>query len=937
MFPLKRAIISFFIFLLPFAAVNAADCLKIDYESNFAEISFNYDENSAGSYTDSNGYILPQFTLNLAVPPSDSYYIEALDYSTVIIDNSFRKFASGAKTDITIPDASVGIDPLINGIIRAKSGILRFQQIIALNIRPVQLSDGSATLYSTLKIRLHYEGIKYESIRGIYSKSDYSEMWEETLKNLLVNYEYGKSWRLKQKGTEMAIPPFLKNESSPVIRLTVTKDNIYIVKPKLFYFLGLDPSTIDPRTFQLFYKGEEVPIIVIGEEDGIFDNNDYILFFGRSVERGEFYRNILTDESNYFLIYSQSEGKRYTVHSSSPVGEPNAVAFNTSTLQEKNLLHDIYNIYTSDPMADNFFWKRIDAPSQKIFAFAVNNIAQDSQDFIFKLFLSGVTALEESPDHHFIVKLNNTQILEGFFDGRTSHMYTAQFPDSLLTNGLNILSVQSVGDTVPDSIDSIYVDWFQIVYNAYYVMQKGKLTFARPRIYTSPFPYTFEVDNINTSDVLLLDTKNHVMFTDYTMEFNEETGRYSLSFTDDLIHEGNGGQPLKPSYFLTLRKLVKKPDKAELIEVPDLLNPSNRADLLMIYHAEFQDAVDTLKSFYESKGFEVYAARIDHIYYAFNNGIVSIPSIRSFLEGVFNTWEKVPSHVTFIGGTTYDPMLFLEDSFKGLFIPAWGEPANDFYYACVSGEDELLDYFLSRIPAQTAEEAVSYAAKAMEFDTNPFIGDWQKMSLFINGGFNSSEQTIFSYQTDNIINDIICPNTSAKDSYICNTYVVSKTTTGCNWDEYKDEINQYITDGVSIINFFGHAGSMTWDCMYSTNSVLALSNSPKLPVIFSNTCFTAAFDSPSLYSLSELFTSYQPDGGALVFVGQPLLGYMWGGYYLAREFFTGFFVYKDINIGQVLTEAKLRFYLDYFPDYVGTYQMSNVIGDGFMNIRLTFE
>ena len=43
---------------------------------------------------------------------------------------------------------------------------------------------------------------------------------------------------------------------------------------------GINTSTIDPKTFQLFESGNEKPIYVFGETDLIFDDNDYIEFYG---------------------------------------------------------------------------------------------------------------------------------------------------------------------------------------------------------------------------------------------------------------------------------------------------------------------------------------------------------------------------------------------------------------------------------------------------------------------------------------------------------------------------------------------------------------------------------------------------------------------------------------------------------------------------------
>ena len=75
---------------------------------------------------------------------------------------------------------------------------------------------------------------------------------------------------------------------------------------------GLPVDTLDPRSFQLFYMGQEVPIRVIGEEDGHFDATDVLLFYGRSVDSlfldGILPTNKYTGTNIYWLTYACAAG-----------------------------------------------------------------------------------------------------------------------------------------------------------------------------------------------------------------------------------------------------------------------------------------------------------------------------------------------------------------------------------------------------------------------------------------------------------------------------------------------------------------------------------------------------------------------------------------------------------------------------------------------------
>lgn len=99
--------------------------------------------------------------------------------------------------------------------------------------------------------------------------------------------------------------------------------------------LGANIESIDPRKIRLFGNGgrmlpeanadfkyndlKENAILVIGEDDGKFNENDYILFYGQgpdawvyntAASKYNHVKNIYSDYSYYFLTVTDSMGKR---------------------------------------------------------------------------------------------------------------------------------------------------------------------------------------------------------------------------------------------------------------------------------------------------------------------------------------------------------------------------------------------------------------------------------------------------------------------------------------------------------------------------------------------------------------------------------------------------------------------------------------------------
>ncbi len=120
--------------------------------------------------------------------------------------------------------------------------------------------------------------------------------------------------------------PFSGLPVVPKYRIIINEDGLYRIG--FFEFLdgGLPQEffNADPRTYRIFNKGREVPILVRGENDGRFNRDDFIEFFGERHQLGgkdstrpDMYRDPFSEENVYYLYWeptltSQNRGLRLT-------------------------------------------------------------------------------------------------------------------------------------------------------------------------------------------------------------------------------------------------------------------------------------------------------------------------------------------------------------------------------------------------------------------------------------------------------------------------------------------------------------------------------------------------------------------------------------------------------------------------------------------------
>ena len=119
-------------------------------------------------------------------------------------------------------------------------------------------------------------------------------------------------------------------------KVGVTQSGIYKINKAFLSSLGLDVTNLDPKNIRVYGNGGKLlpeknadfrnddllenAVTVVGENDGVFDNNDYILFYGQSTDS---WKNIsgskmpfdhkihyFSDTSFYFITADLGAGKR---------------------------------------------------------------------------------------------------------------------------------------------------------------------------------------------------------------------------------------------------------------------------------------------------------------------------------------------------------------------------------------------------------------------------------------------------------------------------------------------------------------------------------------------------------------------------------------------------------------------------------------------------
>lgn len=84
-------------------------------------------------------------------------------------------------------------------------------------------------------------------------------------------------------------------------KIKISSEGIYRIDYNTLVSAGIPVNIIDPRLFQIFHNGIEQYIYVHGEEDGIFDNDDFIEFYAKGND-GSFDKNYIKIQNIKLMI-----------------------------------------------------------------------------------------------------------------------------------------------------------------------------------------------------------------------------------------------------------------------------------------------------------------------------------------------------------------------------------------------------------------------------------------------------------------------------------------------------------------------------------------------------------------------------------------------------------------------------------------------------------
>lgn len=688
-------------------------------------------------------------------------------------------------------------------------------------------------------------------------------------------------------------------------KIKVGQDGFYRLSYSDLKAAGIDVDGQEPNFYQLFYRGQQIPIYVHGESDSVFNATDFIQFYGRKndgaqdsllyanpADQSHPYYSTYTDTSVYFLTWGFYDEPLHVKDYSY-----NSTAFATNIIQEQKLtfFNQEYQDGAQIIPRDNFYtseytlnegWQSSDISrgNQRDVVIQTENADNTSATKPVLEFRvnSRSDVWNAAPDHHLIVSVKSNTgtfrvVYDTIYDGFKANI--ASIPLQWTDLGTNI-TVRVRSNGVGSNADIHTIAYVRVKYpKKLAITAQVNKTFDHQHSGTDSlitFDFT-KATGFNPGNILLYDMTNG-----FRAMPSVNAGNNIVSYT--IKNTGSAARYIL--YDTTVYTPIQEISKTTFNQI-DLGEDFN---YLLVTHKVFTQAANEYKAYKESQNisdsggkFKVLIADVDELYDQFSYGMKHPTAIQNFNMYVYKKQAVPPQYLLLLGKGYEIEIARKNDSIRKIdYVPTIGQPAGELLY--VSGIDNgFQGYDLTmypniatgRIAARTNEEAITYLNKLKAYDSvAPAL--WKKEIVHIGGGMELSVQTLSKAYLNGVKAIAEGPYVGARvHSYF------AETSDPVNKDK-KAAVQAKIEKGICMLTYFGHASGTQLGVEFADPNTLK--NTDKYPIMYLNGCNVGNPALPNRAQSDQYL--FQDDKGAISWISHTNATYTGTLYDQMRRFYT---------------------------------------------------
>jgi hypothetical protein len=762
------------------------------------------------------------------------------------------------------------------------------------------------------------------------------------LRGRLVNAGAALAWRGRPDGPRARRAP----DAGPRWKLIVDQDGWYQLSGAELEAAGLATADLDPRRLRLTQGGQELALLLEGQEDGRLDPQDHLGFWGERrrgrpgmVElpgSGIRFPEVLGDarygdDNAYVLSLGQGPGRRIQDRDARPTDRdlPRRSSLPFVLRQEPSQVYWAWH-FTND---DVWFWDEFALQDQDVSrTYAVSAPDPDPAGAPALLRAAVAGRMPQGSRAPVRARLSAGQpavdLDDQSWQGIARRELSGRLPGPPPAGGELPLTLTLPLDGGSPGV-RLYLDWIELGYDRLLRAVDGALDLPAPER-----PARLVVDGLDEGPVLALDLSDP---------------RAPVRLSGLVLGRGQAGRQAEfasaagaSRYWLGGSAAFRRPKLIGALPPSDLWRPAEGAEHLIISPAAFREGAERLAAHRRARGLSSRVVDLQEVYDQFGDGLAHPQAIRAFLAQALAAWPApTPRFVLLVGDGSWNLRGSSALPAEAQFMPPnmvfadpyQGEVDSANQLAAVLGEDALPDLAIGRAPVASAQEMDAFVAKTIAYETagpRPY----QAQHAFITDCSPDSAGD-FVGDSERFVRDLLpagatarrlrandfpgaCPPNQAPEGATAATDAI---------------VELFNREGGLFFNYVGHGSANRWSGLplLTTADLPRLANGSRLPIVLSWTCLDGYWCYPGLPCLEEELLIGQ-DKGSVAGFSPTGLGLATGHDLLWRGFYRSIYQAGTRELGLAAIDAKLALWATgTFPDLIATY---TVFGDPALRLPL---
>ncbi len=719
------------------------------------------------------------------------------------------------------------------------------------------------------------------------------------------------------------------NFSNKYYKFPIGKTGFYRFDSLTLASSGINVGVLNPKNFQLFIKGQEVPLFIKGDNDNLLDSTDYVEFYAE-MNDGQFdsalyynitylpnrYVSLFNDTVYAFLTWNNLTTNKRIIQETDTVvtGYTPAPYFYTEKIytgkNEYNYVEEYFS-GSSDPrytQAEGYGYQITQGQTFNTNISPANIYTASALPIQVNINFSGSTLDNNySMDHEakcVIYDASNTPIklFDTIFKGYNYFKYNFALTSNTLSAVSNIEFTSVNNPLFPAA--SIYdhrID-MHFIYIKYPQLPDvaGTPTYKLFVDDDAVFPKTYlRIGSVNTG------LNGNILFYDLT---NGKRIPIKMTTVANLVVPNSGAQ--KICYMAPESATIAISKVIPVNQTGFFVNHKTMDDsaFVIITPQKFITASTSYGAYRQTLqggSHDVIVSTIEELTDQFAYGIQKHPlAIRNFCRFLIDSLPTPPKNLFLIGKSVEHRNMYTgSPGWAKAVIPSMGIPASD---NLLTAALKTTNYFAPEIPighlaAQTSADVTNYLVKVQQHEA-PLSGppssyDWKKHVLHFAGGTDASQQAQFESFLDSykkIIQDT---------SYGGKVFDFKKTTTAPIQITISDSVKNHFSYGVGLVTFFGHGSYTGFD--QAIDDPNAYNNAGKYPLFIANSCYSGNIHTYDVISNSEKFVLAN-QRGSVAFLAASSLGFVSSLHVYTSNIYEGLSHRKyNRSIGEIVKDACL--------------------------------